>query len=501
MLRKELKIRKSVFQPSVQSRDVSHLLLNLGKATKRGIRKCHKCGVYNGTKSLTCKNKQCGTVFRECEEKETTLNATKLLSGTARQVFSVKVRGKGPDYRGFVQLPVVEGNTVTEEADVALSEVALCFVDSCQRLFDDSILKCHEIEGTRVVSICIHIKSALKSVNVAVPIETKNCLLHSLNFTDNIKQQLWSLSTETRGALVQRVSKTVVAVKCQVSPKHPLGYLHFTFCTSKGNRVIYDKFFCNCLNIKGYGSISNSDAINRKCIHFYACIWAFASDLKFAEEFIDFLNIELCVALGKPQEIKKPPLIEPTISNSRKHLKTLPGNMSETVTKPKSSIQKHYFVTKLDVAMQFIDWLSSTTERINQCITNNKKEGLQVLQSYIPLSFFVLLQARIHQDEKQHNFYTCTDSTGITYIIRNTAYLKKVFDTPQISLQLVQVHEEIITHSDGPHLFLEDKIWYLKVGMAENGGPFTPFTLNWAPSVLPISNFGRMDVLFYVGCR
>ncbi|KAK5644459.1 hypothetical protein RI129_005759 [Pyrocoelia pectoralis] len=504
MPKKELRIKRNALQPSIQSKDLSQILLNLGKATRRGIKKCYKCGVYNGTRGLMCKNKQCAAVFRECEEKETNLNATKLFSGTSRQVFSVKVRGKGPDYRGFVQLPVVEGNTVTEEADVALSEVALCFVDSCQRLFDDSILKCHEIEGTKVISICIHIKSALKSVNVAIPIETKNCLLHTLNFNDDVKRQLWSLSTEARGALVQRVSKTVMAVKCQVSPKHPLGYLHFTFCTSKGNRVIYDKFFCNCLSLKGYG-INNSDsAINQKCIHFYACIWAFASDLKFTEEFINFLNVELCV--DKSEEVIEPPSVEPPC-NSRKHLKTRSANLTETVFNPaqiaksKSCLDKHYFITKLDVSMQFIDWLSSLTERVNQCITNNKKEGLQALQSYIPLSFFVLLQARIHQDEKLHNFYTCTNSTGITYVVRNTSYLKKVFDTPQVSLQLVQVQEEIITHSHVSRIFIEDKIWYLKVGLSEKDGNFTPFTIVWSPSVLPISNFGKMDLIFYVGCR
>ena len=36
----------------------------LGKPTMRGIRKCPKCGTYNGTRGLSCKNKQCDMVFK-----------------------------------------------------------------------------------------------------------------------------------------------------------------------------------------------------------------------------------------------------------------------------------------------------------------------------------------------------------------------------------------------------------------------------------------------------
>ncbi|XP_077354318.1 uncharacterized protein C2orf42 homolog [Festucalex cinctus] len=39
-------------------------LSNLGRATLRGIRKCPRCGVYNGTRGLSCKNKLCGISLR-----------------------------------------------------------------------------------------------------------------------------------------------------------------------------------------------------------------------------------------------------------------------------------------------------------------------------------------------------------------------------------------------------------------------------------------------------
>ena len=33
------------------------------------VRKCPKCGTYNGTRGLSCKNKQCDMVFKEAEQK------------------------------------------------------------------------------------------------------------------------------------------------------------------------------------------------------------------------------------------------------------------------------------------------------------------------------------------------------------------------------------------------------------------------------------------------
>ncbi|KAK4875196.1 hypothetical protein RN001_011618 [Aquatica leii] len=497
MFKPKLKIRANVFYQSKfeeSPKDTLKILLDLGKPTKRGIKKCYKCGSYNGTRGVMCKNKQCGAIFKGCGEKErSNLDAIKLISGTSRQVFSVRVRGKGPEYRGFVQLPLVEGNKATQETDVALSEVALCFVDSCQRLFDDSILKCHEAQENKTFSICVHIKSALKSVGVAVPVDTNNCLLHSLNFADDVKQKLWLLSTETRGALVQRISKTVMAVKCQVSPKHPLGYLHFTFCMSKGNKVIYDKFFCSCLNYKGIQDCT----MNQKCVHFYACIWAFASDMQFTDEFIEFLNTELCLGQSKPS------LNCRSIQNNANiYKKPISSKICQvqmkTITVPKKygkPLQK-ISVTKIDASVHFVDWLTSVTERINQCLFHNKTECVENLNSYIPTPFFELLQERIHSDESFNSFYVVHESTNLSYVISNLSYLKKIFDTPQISLQLVQFSKK-----EGDLFIEQEKASFLKVGLEKGAvGAFSPFTIRWSSDVLPASCFGKLELSFCIGC-
>lgn len=41
------------------------LFADLGRPTKRGIRKCPKCGTINGTRGNSCKNKSCDVVFRD----------------------------------------------------------------------------------------------------------------------------------------------------------------------------------------------------------------------------------------------------------------------------------------------------------------------------------------------------------------------------------------------------------------------------------------------------
>ena len=52
-----------------------------------------------------------------------------------------------------------------------------------------------------------------------------------LNFLPpaSMKGEIWQLTTETPGPLVQRVSKTCMVVKCRPEHPHsPLGFLHFS---------------------------------------------------------------------------------------------------------------------------------------------------------------------------------------------------------------------------------------------------------------------------------
>ncbi|KZC12187.1 Uncharacterized protein C2orf42 [Dufourea novaeangliae] len=276
------------------------LLSDLGKATLRGVRKCPKCGTYNGSRGLCCKNKYCDAVFKEPgERRKLSTEACKLITGTTAQVFSVRVRDKGPDYRGFVQLPLINATISNEMTTLISQSTALCFVDSCERSFDTSVLKCHEKNPSdMLVSTCQHIQAALRCYAEAQPLTLRNSILSTLNVNNEMKQEIWLLATETSGPLVQRVSKNIMAVKCKASPKHPLGYLHFSLFSTKLKDRIEHRYVCSCSAFKGVMKTTEENmdlgqsSHNQHCVHFYACICAFASDEKLSEEFSYYINFD-----------------------------------------------------------------------------------------------------------------------------------------------------------------------------------------------------------------
>lgn len=219
---------------------IKALFGDLGKPTMRGVRKCPKCGTLNGTRGISCKNKSCDAVFKEKDLKKVhSAEAVKIITGSTVQVFSIRLRDRGPDYRGFVQLPMVQdmdGNPAENVDPSILAQAARCYVDSCNR------------GGTAVQQpTCSHIKAAIMCDREAQPITLKNSVLNSLQVPSETKQAIWLLATETTGPLVQRVSKNMMVVKCKPQAKHPLGFLHFSFFETSRNRVEPEhKFQCTC---------------------------------------------------------------------------------------------------------------------------------------------------------------------------------------------------------------------------------------------------------------
>ena len=65
-------------RPSVES-----LLSDLGRPTRRGVRKCPRCGMLNGTRGLSCKNRSCDMVFKDV-----------VMSTTTGQNLSQNLKGK-----------------------------------------------------------------------------------------------------------------------------------------------------------------------------------------------------------------------------------------------------------------------------------------------------------------------------------------------------------------------------------------------------------------------
>ena len=274
-----------------KSDKVRELLKDLGKPTLRGVKKCPRCGTYNGIRGLSCKNKACNMVLRGAGRKKGhSADAVKIITGSTVQVFSVRLRDRGPDYRGFVELPLnpevdLQGQVVDQ---AILAQTGRCYVDMCNKAVGTSNTQ------IPIEAPCNHIKLALECDTEATPLTLKNSVLNALPVSNEIKQAIWLLATETTGPLVQRVSKNVMVVKCKVQPKHPLGFLHFSFTETprKGSPFIEHKFQCACKQFRNYRVTAPGDELKRRCVHFYACICAFASDEGLAKEFEFYIQLD-----------------------------------------------------------------------------------------------------------------------------------------------------------------------------------------------------------------
>ena len=280
--------------------------LVLGKPTRRGIRRCPKCGTYNGTRGLSCKNKTCDMVFKEADSrlKKAGCDAVRLYTGDGSSVYSVRLRDKGPDYRGFVQLATVtDPMGASEETTVVVASQSQCYVEACSR----------PAEG----ELCPHISSCLApGVVEATPVMLRHSAMNDLDIRPEIKREVYSMAEKAGGPLVQRVSKHVFCVKCEPGDSS-LGYLHMCFMEQKtkdgpgpGAGPEF-RFFCSCSQFRGL-EITNTSALLpqwtamdrerepdwqlRRCLHFYSCLCAFASDPKLREEFKMYINLdqEIC---------------------------------------------------------------------------------------------------------------------------------------------------------------------------------------------------------------
>lgn len=263
---------------------VPAFLSDLGKATLRGIRKCPRCGTYNGTRGLSCKNKTCGTVFRYGSRKPAGIDAVKIITGSDLQIYSVRQRDRGPEYRCFVELGVSETTIQTVDGTI-LTQLSSgrCYLPACLKAATQGVVE----------NQCQHLKLAMSCQAEATPLTLKSSVLNSMQASPQTKQTLWELATQPSGPLVQRITKNVLVVKCKAGPKHSLGYLHITFAPRSGHKHLAGpRFFCPCQSSRASKAGPATEEGSQKCIHFFACICAFASDEALAQEFADFLSDE-----------------------------------------------------------------------------------------------------------------------------------------------------------------------------------------------------------------
>ncbi|CAJ1070437.1 uncharacterized protein C2orf42 homolog isoform X2 [Xyrichtys novacula] len=560
-------------------------LSNLGRATLRGIRKCPQCGVYNGTRGLSCKNKACGISLRNAStagrnSKKCAVEVVKVIidseerggkegggggvlggSGGGVQVFSVCHRGRGATATqlGFVELVPTDTAIATGDGATLLTRINLgrCFLPSCrqgQRSNQGESESAVPNSKQSSDSLCIHIKQAIECQSRATPLTLKSSVLEGLQASIQAREELWRLATESPGPLVQRVSKDTLVVKCHTDSQHPLGLLHLTVGPGGLSEVAKSErksrepqqhgvFHCACQ----VSSVSNSrkskpgaDGANlhpapssmpsHPCLHFYACVCAFASDEKLASEFASFISYTPSgVQQNSPGKVFGPgekPLLQADPANSHHKLKKL--RLDESLS---GSTQ---VVDERTVTLGFHQWLAGVTERIHQSMHYQYDGKPQPLVFHIPQEFFNALQHRLSLGSKKKRLPNLTTAfvrndelplgslSKYTWHITNIMQVKRIFDTPELPLELFQ---SFVKNADGSYSHFHcpepppepdlpegckterpqairplELRTFLKVGpgstdQKESG----PFVIEWIPNVLPRCQMGELRISFEFG--
>ncbi|XP_013370098.1 PREDICTED: uncharacterized protein C2orf42 homolog isoform X4 [Chinchilla lanigera] len=498
---------------------VPAFLSDLGKATLRGIRKCPRCGTYNGTRGLSCKNKTCGTIFRYGARKQPSVEAVKIITGSDLQVYSVRQRDRGPDYRCFVELGVSETTIQTVDGTIITQlSSGRCYVPSCLKAATQGVVE----------NQCQHIKLAVNCQAEATPLTLKSSVLNAMQASAETKQTIWQLATEPTGPLVQRITKNILVVKCKASQKHSLGYLHTSFVQKISARSLPERrFFCSCQTLKSHKSSACKDDAAQRCIHFFACICAFASDETLAQEFSDFLNFD-------SSGLKE--IIVPQLGC---HSESAVSASESTASKPKKRKKEEVsacgqLLDEAQVTLSFQDWLASVTERIHQTMHYQFDGKPEPLVFHIPQSFFDALQQRISIGSAKKRLPNSTTAfvrkdalplgtfSKYTWHITNILQVKQILDTPEMPLEITR---SFIQNRDGTYeLFKCPKVevesiaetygrmekqpvlrplelkTFLKVG---NTSPDqkepTPFIIEWIPDILPQSKIGELRIKFEYG--
>ncbi|XP_078095387.1 uncharacterized protein C2orf42 homolog isoform X2 [Mustelus asterias] len=494
-------------------------LADLGKPTLRGIKKCSKCGTINGTRGLSCKNKSCGAVFRDGVRKQPpSIDAVRIVTGSASQVYSVRLRDRGPDYRGFVELGTTEA-IQTVEGTIITHITGRCLVPTCFKVSSQEVSE----------NQCQHVKLAMECHMEATPHTLKSSVLNSLHVSAETKQAIWTLATESSGPLVQRITKSIMVVKCKASPKHSLGFLHVSFHEKARMKGVTErKFYCSCQTFKASKPGSNKGESPKRCIHFYACVCAFASDEKLGQEFSYFVNFD---SAGLQ-------------ANAETHLLAIycqdPTSLaavsavSKAKKKKKDDVTVSQPIDESQVTLSFQDWLASVTERINQTMHYQFDGKPEPLVFHVPQTFFDALQQRISMGSRKKRLPNSTTGfvrkdavplgtfSKYTWHITNILQVKQIFDTPEVPLEVTRSFTE--NHDGTYELFKCPKVQvesiseaygrmekqptirplelktFLRVGnMSPEQKEPTPFIIEWIPDILPRLKIGEMRIKLEYG--
>ncbi|VVC32240.1 Hypothetical protein CINCED_3A005954 [Cinara cedri] len=367
---------------------IKALLSDLGRSTKRGVKKCPSCGTYNGTRTVVCKT--CYILLKPNNNKVSPSEVCQLLTSSSSRIFSY-ISSENIDFteRGFVNFPDVNHDEIDK------FDTGICLVQSCERSFDSNVLKCHEsVLNTSIqTESCKHVYSCFDCNTIGVSLKIDKQVLESFRVPQTVKQEVWSNFIDQRKPYLQRVSENIFVVRCKISTQNPLGYLHCII--GKLNSC-----FCCTTTLVTVDQMDQIPDLNTYfCCHYIACLSAIASSQCMVQEFEKNLNPFVSVSTLSTSIIQLDNLPNVQVSMAEesndpvtffdeqmiltsetciletipKYQRIVPNILSKKRTKknPNTRAKKKECFEESQVVnpnpvLDFERWLSSVTERINQ---------------------------------------------------------------------------------------------------------------------------------------
>lgn len=210
---------------------------------------------------------------------------------------------------------------------------------------------------------------------------------------------------------------------------------------------------------------------------------------------------------------------------------TLPHHKAKRLHLEESLSVNSQDVDERAINLGFHQWLASVTERIHQTMHYQFNGKPQPLVFQIPQDFFNTLLHRLSLGSKKRRLPNSTSAfertdglpgtlSKYTWHITNPMHVKRIFDTPEMPLELSQ---SFVKNADGsysrfrcPDSPLELNVldgygtnWpqairplelrtFLKVGTADQKDT-SPLVIEWIPDILPVSRVGELRISFEFG--
>ncbi|XP_050528378.1 uncharacterized protein C2orf42 homolog isoform X2 [Daktulosphaira vitifoliae] len=471
---------------------IKSLFPDLGKSTKRGVKKCLSCGTYNGTRTVVCKS--CYRILRSNSKKVSTSKVCQLLTSCSFQIFSyTSFENADLNERGFVYFPEVKNKINKNKIECGICLVQFCIKSSTQKI-QEAESNINKINNEP----CKHVRSCLNCISTGIALKIDQHVLESFRVPQNVKQD-------------------------QIPDLNTYFCCHYIACLSAiaSSHSMVQEFE---KNLNAFVSVSTLTTTINQLDNLPNVQVAMVEESNGPVTFFDdpiIISGEACSLENLTSKHH-----QTSISNIVAKKQYKKGQNKLKIKRIKSPEQKKCINPNPEISFEM--WLASVTERINQEMHYQFDGNPPTMVFHIHKTFFYCLRERMCATSTKKRLPNSTtvfikkDSlplgtfTKYTWHITNIMLVKKIFET---SLLPLKISRSFIKTSDGTYEEFEhnknnfcsidkahqaiqpnDLKTYLKVGVIslQQDEPI-PFIIDWIPDVLPVSQIGELRLTFKYG--